>query len=461
MRTALVVGAEPDPAELAEAVAKADRTLFYSFAVAHDLADETGRLGELVDISAELWDLDATAWAWAGDFTECLRSQDRWIAPDVLDVAQRRLHVDVFWRIALARARAEAVRARLDDGSEIRSVGVTDLERDALLALSTHGAGTDSAMPAVPHDSPTADGEPEPWLRSAARAMTEAREMAKRTADLAAEHAPGAETPTVVALAAVPIHIKLLESPLRALQARGWRCIVLEVFTRGDLSAQAAAVGASWLNIAPFLPECEYPWRSPVGGRRRAKLERIVRAWTRSSGLEAHEATILSGLEAELVHSQRFVRGYETILRSIRPQAVLSVSELYPGIEPVSAAGRRLGIPVVHVQHGNIPEIARMSDFPYDAFCVFGEAYAETLERLGTPRGRIRVTGSPHMDLMPSAAEEFADCVTRLRSGETIPESAFESVERRYAFGADGRAGERIADACEELAATPRRPARS
>jgi UDP-N-acetylglucosamine 2-epimerase len=308
---------------------------------------------------------------------------------------------------------------------------------------------------------------------------------------------------------------------------------------------------------------------------------------------------IAAGLEAELTSAQRFILGYESVLSALRPRAVLSLSELYPGIEPVVAAGTRLSIPTVHVQHGNIPEIARMADFRYDAFCVFGEAYAETLERLGTPRDRLRVTGSPYMELVPpersipsadnlpaadqsvagrpftilfiagyltgfssqallystlamvlayaggrpdvrvivklhpavnsgewvtgyeaaiadhpdasveilreadtyeliracdcvvtrgstvafeaawlrkpvilvnalgspthlpldtegtalvaSNAEEFAECVERLRSGFAVPEQAFESVERRYAFGADGRAGERIADICAGL----------
>jgi hypothetical protein len=54
--------------------------------------------------------------------------------------------------------------------------------------------------------------------------------------------------------------------------------------------------------------------------------------------------------------------------------------------------------------------------------------------------------------LRATDAEQFADCVERLRKGDAIPEQAFEAFDRRYAFRRDGLAGARIADVCEELA---------
>lgn len=588
-KKALVVGADADLVAAAAEATTADCALFYSFAVAHRLEEALGYRGEVIDISAQLRALDSTAGEWASDFVEHLRKSASWLTDDLLTTARRRLHVDIFWPMALASARARAVTDRLGGDWEIRALGVTDLERDAL--------DTGARTPELIRGTSPGLGQ---RIRESSAARRESRRLSQEAASLRHELSLHADRPTVVALAAVPIHLKLLESPTRELQARGWDCVVLQVYALNDLSPEATAVGASCVNLARFIPDREAPKTSPTGGCRSGELQLAANEWARTRELDEHQARIAAGLIAELVSSQRFVRGYETVLGAIRPHVVLSLSELYPGIEPVAAASRRLGIPTVHVQHGNIPRIARMSDFRYDAFCVFGEAYAETLETLGTPRERLRVTGSPFMDLEPpehaiaasretplvpsaetpftilfiggyltdfssqallyetlamvleyaegrpdvrvivklhpavnsgewvmgyeaaitehpdasveilreggtyelirscdcvvtrgstvafeaawlrkpvilvnalgsqthlpldvegtalvaSDPEEFAECATQLRSGFVVPEEAFEAVEQRYFSGADGRAGERIADICEELAGT-------
>lgn len=399
--TVAIVGESASSVDLEVVAGEPERRIFYSLSAARAFDPQSTPGDSVIDVSSELWQLDSLAERWASSLVSYLDAHTRWIPSGVLTSLERRLHIDVLWPIAVARARARRVRDAVGASATVTSIGLSEVERDALIAM---GLLSETVWPAP---SPSASAEARiPIGARVGTALARQRADIRRRRNatrLRANLGIVPNTPVAVILAAVPMHLKLMATPIRELRSRGYECIVLEVFAGGRLAEASRDVGSSWLNLHDYMPGDESPGLV-LSTSRRGRLEHAVRTWAQASDLDAHVQTVLDGLTTELIRTRRFLSGYDVVLRDLRPAVVLSVSELYPGIEPVAVACRRLGIPTVHVQHGNIPEIARMSRFPYDAVCVFGPAYAETLARLGTPSNRIRVTGSPLLDRTPAPA---------------------------------------------------------
>ena len=310
---------------------------------------------------------------------------------------------------ATARARADRVVAQVGPGSRVAAEGLSPIERAALEDVSPI-AGPHKGIALSPRT------EPRPSLRGLRDALAERRRVADLAAKLNALHSPSDSEPLVVVLAAVPIHLRLFESTLAELRLRGWRVVVVQLHPHTDLSEEARRVGAECIPLEPFLSHGDLPPRVSLERLRPNRIRGIVQDWARTEGLAAYSPRVVESVAQELADALRFVAAYEALAGALMPSAFLSVSEFYRGVEPIAVVGQRLGIPTIHVQHGNIPDFARTSDFRFDAFCVFGQAYAETLALLGTDRDRVHVTGSPFMDLVPPSPPP-----ERVRGDEEAP----------------------------------------
>jgi len=417
MSTVLVVGAEPDLVAALEAAKKASRVLFFSFADACALEEELGYRGKTIDTASQNREMERLAGVWATDLTSILNRLAPRCSADYLNVVRRRLLADVFWPVAVARAKARLVREQLEDECELQTIGLTALEELALRSGTTDASSVEGVR------DTDADANREKMIHGLQSARAESRRREYLGAELRSTQALLSSGPVVMVLAAVPIHLELLESTMSELQSRGWRCVVVQLHPRSNLSAEAEQRGAVCIPIAPYLPQRESASRYLTGRLTRFRLRRAIRAWADSQELGRYADYLVEGVQTQLREAAGFATAYDLLVRSVRPSAIISVSELYPGVEPVVEVGRRRGVPTIHVQHGNIPEFDRMSDFRFDAFCVFGEVYKETLERLGTARGRLRVVGSPFSErsLPVENEKELSDGSGRPHHLETRP----------------------------------------
>jgi CDP-glycerol glycerophosphotransferase (TagB/SpsB family) len=134
-------------------------------------------------------------------------------------------------------------------------------------------------------------------------------------------------------------------------------------------------------------------------------------------------------------------------------------------LHPIGA-GKEFGYEVAIAEHPTAPVRVTREEDLYDLIgqcdCVVthGSSVAIEAASFGVPTILLSPGGAP--DVIPLVAEgvalravdieTLAACIEQLKTGEVPSSEAFERFDRRFALTHDGRAGERIADVCEELA---------
>jgi hypothetical protein len=138
--------------------------------------------------------------------------------------------------------------------------------------------------------------------------------------------------------------------------------------------------------------------RRLTGGRGKQRLAR----WADSEGVSEY-FEILASTVAWILETDRIrMDTHQRILRAAQPSVVICIDEISPLVEAVVPVARRRAIPTVNVQHGVVARTRLRSEFHFDRFCVFGEAYADMLTELGTQSGSIVVVGNPGLDNRPA-----------------------------------------------------------
>jgi hypothetical protein len=610
----LIVGPAVDWPSAEKAIGRSEHVVFLSLVAAIKARDVLGHPGEVIDITGQHSEVEQLAWDWTIDLVAHIREHARWLSKDTLEFARRGLLLNVFMPLAAARVRANAVRVALPQQTVLSGIGVGALEALELGLGDAAGERAKAAeMPGCVAHVPGSRTAPLTRLvRMAVRSFTgeisERRRLRRlhRRTRVAGDRAMR-RGPAVGILLGAPIHMTLLESSINALHARGWRSVAVVQNPIPELEDSVNRLCSESVDFHTYLAEsamADHTMSQIVGRRLRGwrwrHIEGLIRTWAGTVGLELHAERVALGFQTQYESTVALMRAHSAWLAAHRPNIVLTVNEIAPRVETVVPVSRKLGIPTVDVQHGAMMLTPLNADFRFDALCVFGEAYAENLNRLGTSPERIRVTGSPFTDrelgtlaskrpspasegqrppcdhprgfvvlfaggyawdrvsdtslyetlkmvleysernqdcqiilklhpigkgselgyeaalaehpdvpirivregslhdwiggidcvathgstvaieaasyrkptillsprgsedLLPlvsegvalraTDAEQFADCVERLRKGDAIPEQAFEAFDRRYAFRRDGLAGARIADVCEELA---------
>ncbi|MGB4442157.1 MAG: hypothetical protein WBJ62_08035 [Coriobacteriia bacterium] len=408
----LVVGSGATVDEALAATTDAQLLISYDWRLGVDLRARTGLPVKIVDITGRIAPIEERAWAWTVSLVEDLRS-DGSIRPDVLTAARRALFLEVLMPVSLARERAERVRS-IAPGAHIDGIGLTDVERSEL------GFAPLVASAPVQPEAPRRSLYRR--LRSRAGAILarqrEARARAEELRELRARSsaeierarqalATRGDSPVAVVLVAVDVHVHLFRSTISSLRDRGWSVLLLSFSSQRDFVDVAPALGVTALRLGPMLDAQEEPDLDARIG------DRICR-WAESAvgGVEA--TVIAQAARAQIARIARLMGAYSEFLSTVRPNVILTASEINPPVETMASAGRTYGIPTVNVQHGAITDLPRFSDFRFDAFCVFGEAYAEVLTRRGVPADRLHVTGSPLADR--SAMGDVADGAVQAES---------------------------------------------
>ena len=403
--SALVVGAGADWAQAAATAAQVDCVLFFSLEGAAKLADALGYRGKVIDLPDRMSDAELQAWDWSVSLSDHLLANEPLLSADVLHEMRRMLFLQLFWPIAVARERARLAVASVPSGYAIRTCGLTDLENaefDGHVQDATSAA--DSRIGTESHDS-TLSGPIRKAL-SRARALirlsvTKLRRqhrLRRLRGSLKALGRSNESQPLAVVLVGVPVHLRLLDSPLRELKSRGWRLLLMDLSSDGDVSADARRLGAEDTRFMPMLEPTTPVLQLFADRRTRTRLAPVVDSWARSADLELHASRIFAEVCALYESMMCWTRAHREWVRSLRPNLVLTVSEISPIVETVVPVCRSSRIPTVNVQHGSALDIPLNSDFRFDAFCVWGEGEGENLERCGTNPARIYVTGNPYMD---------------------------------------------------------------
>lgn len=398
--TLLVVGAGADWHLAAIAAQDADRIVSYSFEVAIQLESSLGYRVDVVDVSDQSREIDLQAWEWTTSLTANLTSHAQWLSSDVIEGTRRTLLQQVFWPIAAAREKARSVAGIVPSGVSVRAVGITPLER---LSIETvfGPMRTDVDRRPLRMALRARAGRIMDAVFSFFRALSNSRISRRRISDLLKSFpsSPG-DSPFVLAFVEVENHLKLLRSPLEQLRSRGWGLMALDLSQAGDLVENSATQFLSSTPFQQYVPAADNVGQISWGVRNRPRMRRLISDWGGSIGLEAYTAYLETGFYYHYTRSQSLLRAHQALLRRLRPSVILTVNEISQFVETAVPVARGMGIPTVNVQHGVLSEIALFSDFRFDRCCVWGEAYAEVLEKLGTDKGRIRVTGNPYMDVL-------------------------------------------------------------
>jgi hypothetical protein len=437
LRQLLVVGPDVDWAQATELAKEADDILFLSLEGALALEGSLGYRGEVLDISNEAEEIELLAWFWASNLVSHLQRHAWWLSSDVLGAARRRLFWDVFVPVAAARTRIAHVKTRLVEGYTLLHIGVSGLdsvelsELDMLLPTSMAKTGEVWEL--------QDDAEPEntapigfrllrllaATARTLVREQNERRRVARERSTLRTlrDSLPG--EPTVLVLLSFDVHFRLLRSTLSELASRGWRIIAADMNPRFAVAQSVHAVGGGDFEFFRLMPStCTDSLRSLVLRRigLASRQTRLVRGWAESVGLAPHVAFLSRSLDEHYEDARRLLSGHREVFRALRPEVILACSEIMRQVETAALEGKKWGIPMVNVQHGALANMTRFREFPYDAFCVWGQAYREALEANGTPSHRVRITGSPYLDayqldrnnaasvrLLDTAVSSFAD----------------------------------------------------
>lgn len=407
------MGAEADWAVVQDLVEQARRIVFYTLEGVWKTSGLPVSYEQVIDITSENQAIEREAWELSVDLARILeRDAQDWSVDDT-EVMRRVLFASVFKPIGQARARAALVRAAHQAVDQVTAVGVSDLEKLALqerfprVAEGFAASSTNMESPPQPRRIPfMLKPLHKVWAlsRLVAHVISERRADAQLLRPLRAMRC-SRTIPCVIVMLKVEQHMRALRSTLMELRSRGW-CLVLLMNQEGvSLSEESLSVFDCQVDASRLAsPESI---RGSICSRLKPRepIRPWIMDWCHSFGFERFADNISDSIEHLLRRSRRYLETIESVCGALRPQAILTINETHISIEPAVVAGRRRRVPTVNVQHGIITPTPLRADFRFDAFCVFGEAYADTLESLGTAPERICVVGNPFLDSAgPSAA---------------------------------------------------------
>lgn len=413
--TVLVVGSNPDWDEAARLARGAQQVLCYTLEGLVRIGERSGNGAEIVDVSSQIAANEAKAWCWASGVCNYLEEHASRLPAGVVQSAKRSLFMWVFWEIALAESRAAEVTRRIPDGAVLTAVGISDLERMALFGVDDEAVSKESDMErAAVHPARLASRVPVRLVGEAAErarllfaAAKRGRRLQFGARDLSRQRGTG---PCCVVVLSQRVHLRALRSTLRALSERGWCHLLLDMSVAGDVSDEMPDAFAGVAREHPF-GALDGTFLDEFGRvRRHTRIARLAGQWAAANGLDAYRDSVSSGVALHVRQVQCWMRVHRVFIAYTRPDALLCANETSPVIESLARPAYDAGVPTVNVQHGVIGQTLRRAEFRFDRFCVFGPAYVETLEALGTERHRIVVTGNPFFDGAPESRAEPPPC---------------------------------------------------
>lgn len=439
VKALLVVGADADWDAAAAAAKGADTVAYYSLEGAWKAHGLPIPYGDVIDITEENPTIETTAWEWTTDLTRTLEACGDYCSSDVLEVMRRGFFAHQFKPIGMARARAARVKDAYPDVESITAIGVSDIEHLALREL--FGDATTLSPIAAPQvASPvqtSAVGRMRRLLHKSrslvrlvvtnARSRRADRKLMRPLRALACSR----NRPCALVMAKNEQHMRALSSTLRELRSRGWRLTLFVPPEGVTLSEYSIGQFEATANIAELAnpDSLREEFRSRTKSRDSAR--QLIIQWAHSADLALFAATLAELTERRSVRMRRSISALDTTVRALRPQVILTTNETHYLVEGAAVVGRRRGTPTVNVQHGIIADTPLRADFRFDAFCVYGDAYADTLNALGTTRDRIRVVGNPFLD-----GRDQADVGSRDSENETAPRADTEPGGCRVLFAA-------------------------
>lgn len=413
-RSALIVGMGADAEHFGCIAAQFDDVIHYSFERA---VSQNGprSVSNVVDIASGYRETEEQAWGWTVSLLDALTTRVPALDPGLLESMRRALFTSGFVPVAEAMARAERVSNMLVAGADVAYIGLHPIEIAALKRYFEAPQGPDSADFQAASMARTAPTRPDSGLRHA-RALSLVSAIARVgfstvvawLTSLPARVRAGRVRRNAGSghLAAVLVgqtgHLPIIEATLEELRHRGWILAEVDVWQARRPSPVLSTFHSS-LCLGDFVIKGSF---GQLALRRRvlAQLRTAVAEWMADAGLESYEPFMRTRVESVMWSVNELMGGHRRMLASLRPDVVLSTNETDLPVESCVVPARSLSIPTVDVQHGVIAETRRRADFRFDAFCVFGDGYAEALTAMGTAPERIRVVGNPTIDALATTA---------------------------------------------------------
>ncbi len=340
-------------------------------------------------------EIEADAWAWAravAGVAAAAAGHQGQSAAHVEAVTRRLVQHGVGFAAARARRCADAIAKAVGGDARIETSGV-DVFTAAFLAAQ---------LPSVPKPrterAPLLPGVRAPFVRSLVGTLRHARRAASRARARTAARgvaAAAAEAPIGFVVQA-PRDEAIAGPAVKLLRERGRGVIKLELSNDGrtlksGFECDLVVDGRDWVD--PYPPGI----LARFALCRRRAVRDIVAA------LPDELAPVATAFAAEVaahagVTAPSLLRRVTRILDDVACERLVLLGETNRIVTPLTCVAEARGIPVTCVQHGIIHDIPQWAEMPFSTFAVFGPAYAEVLTSLGTPPGRIAVTGDPRLD---------------------------------------------------------------
>lgn len=390
----LVIGADASWSQLQPHLVNAKRVMTPDWKSMTYASEESGRHIDLIDVTGDIAVIEDRAWSWTLSLIQTILREVPAASADALAGSRRLFYWSVFLPLSISREQASRIR-RLSSTETILPVGV-----ESLLAIELS-----------PRMGPVPSRRPVRTLTQFSVSLV--KSMLRRARSLIPEVTRNDRTnPTpvpdvgkrarkqVLALAAADVHLNLFEPPILDLRERGWSAQLLSFHPSWSPEDRAASMGLTLVD--PGGPATSTPGVTLPG------IDVALRCWAETNLGARHVDWLAAQIPDLLSTGAAAVNNYMRILSKEKPDAVLTISELMPATEAMAVACRRLDIPTIHVQHGSITARPCFKGLEFDAFCLFGEAYAEVLTDLGSDPASLYVTGNPVFDSKKESISESA-----------------------------------------------------
>jgi len=417
----LVVGDRASLSGIGRQMTEATRVFSYSHEASLALSAE-GIVSEHISVLAHVREIDRLVWEWASDVAARL-SADQRFQPELLRLIRRSFASRTLIPIAQAQAAAREVHLRAPGAGVVLAHGISEIERLALSEFFTVRAFHWGEARGGSFARDAGDGSSR-WGVIARVLTTTVLDAAQFVLCRLPVPRSSSSQRRVAVFAKYPSHLRLLSSTMQTLSDRGWECVVVDMSADGSLSSDR------WSVELRFWDYCRPNTVSRLL-RRRANSRRLsggqfVR-WVGEAGLGPYLDRLARDFsERYSVRAPAAIEAHRRIARRLRSTVALTVNETVLEVEAVTVAREETQVPAANVQHGIITSTKRRAEFHFDAFCVFGQAYAEHLVESGTDRSRIRVVGNPLMDEYASLDEGQLGAIrARVRRDLSLPEADF------------------------------------
>ena len=153
------------------------------------------------------------------------------------------------------------------------------------------------------------------------------------------------------------------------------------------------------VTVNSLVSNLKFKQRTEVAAKSRIVFEEMSKMFSENNGNYAerfreNNLVILDYITTSI----RAAMAFQVLYDAWRPSCVVSPSDLWPIHYQFSNQAASMRIPSVTIQHG----ISNFCSWPFvsELCCVWGEDFAEEMFRIGTPSGRLAVSGLPSTDRM-------------------------------------------------------------